>query len=389
MSVLRHYFYIINLSLLLSFLVCYVMLRFSSNNYVPKKNSKQSVLDIDTDLNFSTISHSSLPISQIFGKRDIFGLYSAAGETNQAKGQVSADVPSLVIPEIPAFSQNKAVDFIDPLPISLNGTVISANNQLSVCIIGDETDKQGVYRVGDKFKDATLIKILKDRVVFLRQNGQIETFFLYNNPEAETTFDPATVVSKIDENNYAIDLDKFSSFIKNFGVFLDYFDCTPFIDDQTKKLIGFVVLEKNPASLPAALGFKYLDLILAIDGKRFGNHKERQLLLEKTIADAKPDNTMVVKVERDGTRIELVYKFVRKTDANSLPERIEKYELVSKTKQDEKGLAALLISNKTDSFADNIAKALVGGQSQADEYQANLERIKKEMSERTTANRVK
>lgn len=385
MAILRNYLYILNLSLVTSLFLAIFFVNFAKNNYLQSAElirKKKDLASNNYEPDFLAISHNAVPLSQIHGKRDIFGLTTDTSTVSQPKDVVSQNLPDLVIPDVPAYTPKKAIDFIDPLPITLVGTVISTVPEKSVCILGDETDKQAVYRIGDKFKDASLLKIFKDRVIFLRSNGQIETFFLYANQEQDLATDPSSVAKKESDNKIIVDLDKFAKLIKNFGSFLDYFDATPFINQKNNKIIGFLVLDNSQNSLAFALGFKYLDLILAVDGRTFTSNKNRQKILEYVLNQAKPGNFIVVKIERDGARMDLTLEFTDSNDTlqktGTSQNKSAMKELVSKNKQDDKNLASLLVSKNTNSLGESLSTASTD-QGREEAFQKNLERIKNEM----------
>lgn len=346
-------------------------------------SKKISALKIDPSPNFTSINRESdLPVTQIFGKRDIFGLASTTSVSTQPKDAVSQTLPELVLQEPQPFTPKKPIDFIDPLQISLVGTIISSDPNNSVCIFGDETDKQSVYKVGDKFKDATVLKIFKDKVVFLRSNGQLETFYLYNNSDLETEIDLSKIVIKEGENKCLINLDTFSKTINNFGIFLDYFDTTPFLDQKTDKVIGFLVLDSQPNSLPDLMGFKYLDLILAIDGKVLTSNKSRQAAFEYVLESATPGNTITVKIERSGVKQDLIFGFFKEqNDKNSSKKSSDLKHLGSKNNSsDEKNLKNFLVSGQKNSlFSTSSVEEKQKQEQERAEFQNNLKRVREQM----------
>jgi len=146
---------------------------------------------------------------------------------------------------------------------------------------------------------------LRDRVVILRINGQVETFYLHEINPLQHVVDVASAVTSIADNKFKIDVEKFKQKVVNLGGLLDNFNMVPFVGSDGK-VIGIVVTDKDPKSLAFALGFKENDLILAIDNTFLTTHKDRMLAYDKIIAK-KEDAEFYIEFERDGQRLKNCY----------------------------------------------------------------------------------
>ena len=110
--------------------------------------------------------------------------------------QLESTIP---FPEPPA--QQKIVipaiiepEFLDPLQVTLKGIiVVSSNDSKNRAMIQDnKTMQEGTYKVGDLIQDAQLIRIFKNKIIFLRLNGQQEVLYLR---EQDAKVDPAYSLS--------------------------------------------------------------------------------------------------------------------------------------------------------------------------------------------------
>lgn len=319
---IKKFFYIFNLSLIFFFVVTF-FLAHSFFQVLIDKAPKESLFlgseKFESSNNFQKIV---VPISQLYKNRDVFGLFLDTEKKMPAKDLTSSVIPKLVLPEIKPPEPEKPVAFIDPLPISLNAIILSSEADSSVCVISDETDKEVIYHVGDRVKDASLIKILRDNVVFLRLNGQFETYYLHSN-SLVLPKSPVDAVVKKDDNHFVVDKAKFVNSIQNFGSFLDYFENIPFLDEDGV-LVGFVVTEKDEKNLARMMGFNEFDLILSIDGITFESNKNRMAAYDHVVKKSEEENvSFEVEFSRDNNLMKNVYSLT----SSALGSPIEKTEI--------------------------------------------------------------
>lgn len=390
MSNLKNYLYVLNIFLLTIFLlgmlglkICVVKLASLPN----KDNNNNSSLTTKASINIAL--KTDVPISQIYGKRDIFGLFIEDNTPQQQKDLSMNNIPTLTIPEIQPIETEKSTAFIDPLPISLNAIIISTDTDSSVCIIADETDKEVIYHVGDRIKDGVIIKLMRDRIMILRLNGQIETYFLHNDA-LDLPKDPIESISKNNDGIFEIDKNKFLASIPNAGAFLDFFEAVPFVDEETNTVLGFVVTDKNVNGFAYKLGFEQFDLITTIDGFEFDTNKKRLLAYENIITKSSQNGfSFKVEFERDGKKMTNHYqvintaeRFLPKESSNSLKAT---YELINKQPSERRQTAQQLFSasQKQQPHNDEI-KYL-----QSDEekrFLENLAQIREEMLAKNNIN---
>ena len=365
----------------------------SSNSFVV--NQQQS-----TDYKIKMLDGSLVvPVAQISGKRNIFGLYQENPSQPVAKGFTESPLPELVIPEISKSAAKKAPSIIEPLQISLNGIVISSQPGKSLCIISDETDKEDVYYPGSKIKDGTILKILRDRVVILRLNSQIDTFFLHEQIE-EPQKNPSESIKKISENEFEVVLEDFCQSITSLGNFLDHVDIVPF-NDEDGKMEGLVIQPNKDNLLSSNMGFLDYDVILGFSD--FQGYEKIHDLPEEIYIDSYPQRKLAYKVitsslpgdsfkiilEREQKKIFLTYKIVSnrpegssKKDSRQSP---KSFQLVNRKKDNEIKTHTTMQDGKESS--DLKAKQNDETTAFKENQQKNFEQIRQQMLSRLAKRR--
>ena len=259
---MKHPFWIVNSALLFLVLLALIFIYFSrvrlpereSIELIEIKPTKERRLDIN--------------ISKIY-ENDLFDTYK-----KELPGVKSLDL-AIPFPEPPA-PQEVAIpelpkpEFLDPLDITLKGIiVVGTNDAKNRAIIQDNKTKQeNTYKVGDTIEDSQMIRIFRNKVIFLRTNGQQEILYLR---EQDAKFDPAyalidewdMVVQKIKKNNYLISPKVFASRIKNLGQLIETLSLTTAY--QKGKSIGCRIGQLEKDSLGMNLGLQPGDIILKIN----------------------------------------------------------------------------------------------------------------------------
>ncbi len=154
---------------------------------------------------------------------DIFGTY-VAQEVKEIKQALITPIPELKQPVLPPAPEIKKQEFIPPLNITLRGIIAGADEMRNVVMIADETGKEGMYHLGEKIKDAQIIKIAPNRSVLLRANGQQETFYLRKDdlPDEQNIVEKwKHIVHKLDDQSYMVDPIEFAKEVETLGNFID------------------------------------------------------------------------------------------------------------------------------------------------------------------------
>src|SRR3989338_10638246 len=132
-----------------------------------------------------------------------------------------------------------------------------------------KTSEQKNYKIGDQIEDARLIRILPNRVILIRTNGQKETLYLnekdiMQNPTALAGQNNWTqIVKKIHDELFLLDPDTFVVVAHNIARLIDILDFTSVY--KQGESIGCKVGNITSESLGIAMGLKPYDIITHID----------------------------------------------------------------------------------------------------------------------------
>ncbi len=189
------------------------------------------------------------------------------------------DQKSITIPEEPQPA------FLPPLDIKLKGVICTDNELLNKAIIADnKTNTQTIFKVGEIIQDARLVKILSNKIIIIRSNGQQETLYLNErdlnaNPFAKEKNERwLHVVKKLGPERYLFDHESFAHIIKNMAQCIDIFDLTT--SYKNGKSIGCKIGFLDAESLGYAMGFESYDTITAIDSLPLTTAEERITLFD-------------------------------------------------------------------------------------------------------------
>jgi len=232
--------------------------------------------------------------------------------------------------------------FLDPLSISLKGVIIvSQDDSKNMATIADtRTDREAVYKVGDKVEDAQLTRIFKNKVVFVRSNGQQEILYLR---EKDAKADPAysylggwdEVIEEKNENEFVVDPILFAERVQGLAQFIDIIDLTTAY--QKGKSIGCRIGMITENSLGGGLGLKSGDIILSIHGIPISDTASR-FEIYKALVNAKLGDTINVIVRRMGQAVTITYKleeFNKPIQSDGIPIVSEKASGPEKIRQKE------------------------------------------------------
>lgn len=175
--------------------------------------------------------------------------------------------PKFIMPDVPI---EKLPTFFAPLDVVLKGVVFVKDDPASCIAIvqSKKTKDERNYQVGDFIEDAQILKILSNRIIIIRSNGQQETLYLR---EEDAVFDfntqaksePKMIVEDSLYNKYVINIDEFIKRIHNLGEFINLLDLTTVY--KQGKSFGCRVGKIEKDSLGSVLGFQTDDIIVKID----------------------------------------------------------------------------------------------------------------------------
>lgn len=311
---MRHPFWIFN-SILTSLVIAAFAFTFFFKQEVPERESikpKKRAKDVTREV-------SKINISKIY-EYDLFDTYR--------KEILTPKEPTLATPlpeppqpspmEVPAQPKPQ---FLDPLQITLHGIMATSDDSNNLAIILDnKTKREGVYKVGEKIEDAQLIRIFKNKVIFLRSNGQQEVFYLrakdaQDDPTIAQISDWTNTVRKIAPNNYQIDPVAFVDRVSNLGKLIDLLDLTTSYKDG--KGIGVRVGESDIDLFSQSLGLQAGDMIMDIAGIAVTSTKKRKEIYDHIISLREGDSFKVT-LQRNGQLFTLNYTLKEFTESRKV-----------------------------------------------------------------------
>ncbi|KKQ49740.1 MAG: hypothetical protein US69_C0002G0015 [candidate division TM6 bacterium GW2011_GWF2_38_10] len=251
---------------------------------------------------------------------DIFKTFVKTEKTRIVKKSFITPIPEPRIPTIPPTPEIKTVDFVAPLTISIKGLIVAADEYKSIAMIADETNKEDIYHLGDKIKDAQIIKIAQNRIIFIRSNGQHETFYLRSNqlmPESTKKWDE--IIKKVSDQQFEVDPKAFEEEIETLGFFLERFSVIGTVFSEGNP-IGIRIGKLDPESIGAQFGLIENDIITTINAQSTTTPENRIALFDAVTA-MKEGETITVELLRGNTPIKLLYtlKHIEKTQKALLP----------------------------------------------------------------------
>ncbi len=199
--------------------------------------------------------------------------------------------------------KKQAPSFLPPMNITLKGIMVTDNDRQNRAIIADnQTKKERVYKIGDRLGDAQVIKIMKNRVILIRSNGQQETLYLrvkdaQGGPvvRADAQARSATVVKKVTDSTYLVDPMLFVKQIPDIAQFINTFDLTSVY--QKGQSVGCRVGRIGAGSLALELGFLPNDVIVTVNGIPATTTENRYKIYE-AVLNAHLGDTITVETSR-------------------------------------------------------------------------------------------
>lgn len=250
--------------------------------------------------------------SQIY-KNDLFDTHAQEpGITPQEAQPKKTVVPTPPAPRQAVVTTPPVSQFAPPLAISLKGVMYSPQDAYNRAIIADnKTKKEGLYKIGDKIVDAEIIHIGSNKVMFMRSNGQQETIFVtHDDAQADPIYNQRSpwdaLVKKSSDTEFIIYQEPLSERITNLAQLLDMLDITTAFHQG--KILGCRIGNISQHPLGGLLGLKQGDVITAINGIPTTNTKNRVAIYQALKDRQDNDQTVKVKVIRQGQELELTYQ---------------------------------------------------------------------------------
>lgn len=300
---MKHPFWIVNSSLLFLLAVC-VGFVFLSRPTIPKPKKSTPKPQITAH------RVAAINIAEIYNN-DLFDTYhqqvTPASEPDYAKPIPRPPGPTAVhIPEEPKQP------FLPPLEVTLKGVMLLSDESNNIAVIADnKTRKDENYKAGDPIEDSQVVRILQNKVVLIRSNGQQETLFLN---EKAANADPALiedegdwehVMKKIGDHDFYIDPKAFNDLVPSLAHFIDMFDLTTVYKEGTS--IGCRIGKIAHNSLGTAMGLESYSIINKIAGIPATTTEERLHIYNKLTGLAIGDS-FIAEITHEGRPLSLTFK---------------------------------------------------------------------------------
>lgn len=326
---MKHPFWIVN-CLLFLLLLCVLGFVYFFKAPLPEREE----IVVTQKSTPSTTKESHINIAAIY-EQDLFNTY---------KKEQPIIEPSLVIDPIPEPPQPQPVSipelpepqFLEPINVMLKGIIaVTTDNTKNRAIIQDnKTSQEAVYRVGDTVEDARLIRILSNKIILLRTNGQQEVLYLReqdakNDPTYAIIDQWDTVIKKTTDTDYTINTPLFTQRINNLGQVVDILALTTAYEKGVS--IGCRIGLLDEKSFGPELGLQKGDIILTVNTIPADN-TENRLAIYQQIIDLPHQGVITLNITRNNAPLTLNYTLVSQDDTLEKTPQKQSEEMVQEKK---------------------------------------------------------
>jgi type II secretory pathway component PulC len=244
-------------------------------------------------------------IKSIYAENDLFDTYKSLPIPQKVEPTVAAlpqpPAPKPIIePSIPE------IQFLEPLPVTVSGIIISTNESKShVTLVNNNTKESKSYKLGSKLFDAYIVRILPNKVILIRSNGQQEV--LFKSPEdaqaeikALKDVSWSDVIQKQSDTSYIINTTAFVARITNLAQLIDMLDATTAF--KQNKSIGCHIGNMEQKSIGYALGLLPGDILVRINNIE-PTTTENRVAIYNAIQELPPESTVILEIVRNDTLI--------------------------------------------------------------------------------------
>jgi len=233
---------------------------------------------------------------------DIFDTYSPIPIPEPVKKELITPIPEYTPHQIISIPEPEKEVFIETLNLKLSGIISTENEEKSIAMILDESNREKVYHLGDMVKDGQIIKISKNRIILLRTNGQQEIYLLRPEGIYEKIIPEKWnyIINKVNANNFIVDPKQFTENVNSLGAAMEKFSMLPAYENG--KLIGIRIGKVENEELLNNIGIIKDDIILSINEIKTAEEKERIKALD-SLLDSKIGDTIKINLNREGNPI--------------------------------------------------------------------------------------
>lgn len=308
---------------------------------------RESLLPHQTELAKKEERFVAVNISQIY-ENDLFGTYKKELPKPQ-EPKYSMPFPEPPKPQMATKFEQREPKFLDPLNVTLSGIIVvnTSDKKSRAIVIDNQTKHESTYKIGDTIEDAQLIRIFRNKVIFLRSNGQQEVLYLR---EQDAHLDPAyaaidewgMVVQEVDARNYKIDIKAFTQRILNVAQLINLLSLTTAYKNGVS--VGIQVGSIDQKSFAAQMGLQTGDIIVSINTIP-ADTTEHRLEIYNGMIRKQFGNTLTVALMRNKQETKITYHLYDSGPVHSAfvdqeqRKNIKEQERIRKETQERLGLA--------------------------------------------------
>ncbi len=307
---MRYPFWILNSSLLALLLMAILFIVFTQQTFPTKTTSGLKTKKITVSETIKPLMYEG-PLSAIY-ENDLFGTYYEKTTATEPNYQEAA-LPQPPLETHAVIPAEPALPFLPPLKVTLKGIMVLSDESNNQAVIADnQTQKEENYKVGDTVEDAQIIRILGNKVILVRSNGQMETLYLnekdiISDPQfAKTNRDWDTIIKNTKQHYYVIDPHSFVQVVPTIAHCIDMLDLTSVY--HRGQSVGCRVGQAGHETLGQALGFETYDIITSIIDVPTTSTDDRLFIYEKLVQQPF-GQPFTIKIERNSQPITLTYEF--------------------------------------------------------------------------------
>jgi hypothetical protein len=251
-------------------------------------------------------------------ENDLFDTYIPKPVLNKIESKPRLEKPQMPrVPDLisPPASFINEINFLEPIPYTLVGTVVSPVDSESIVVVSDNrTKKEKSYFLGEEIEDSQIVDIGYKSVTILRSNGQKETLFLPGFDKILKRFNDANQVfaQRVDRNSYVIDPDLFINKIRTLGNLISQLNIITAYQDGIS--IGCKIGNILEDSIAPMIGLEKGDIILKINDLPVATLDQR-LQVYDSIINLKNGAMISISIIRDNQELQLKYT-IDKLDSN-------------------------------------------------------------------------
>lgn len=203
---------------------------------------------------------------------------------------------------IPNQASENAVKEEQPYKLELLGTAIGSIKDPIAYIKDLETNKQGIFKLGSKIKEATVRKIVMGEVV-LEINGKTETLRLTKHSGALAKADDKnSAILYLSDDKILVNRKILSRKSANVFETFSSVKIKPYY--ASKEVSGMIVDGIPQNSIIASAGIKNKDIVTAVNGQKISSYQKALQILTKI----KGQSEIKVSLLRDGRVKNLNYR---------------------------------------------------------------------------------